>query len=245
MMRFMSYAANYQGKIESQAKKDILFSLSLQVCSSQILAYTIEEMQGFTWHVNMHFQWKTFVYVLSELRYRTSGPEVEQAWKNVQLTYELHPTFDKRLSERALLIAVSNLALQAWDAYIAANGMPNGGEPYFVPLLRSRQYLHKEPRSLSRQTGASITSSVPSSRPNVVRDTNPNEVMSVDHLAAFVWNAADLNASLGIPVVMPDLDPLDYPEDMNWSTWDNLLVDFQTNDNTVYPPDISSFTFEV
>ncbi|KAF2622821.1 hypothetical protein BU25DRAFT_302662, partial [Macroventuria anomochaeta] len=116
MMRFMAYGANYQGKTESQAQKDTLFTLSLQVCSSQNLAYTMKEMQGFMWHVNMHFQWRAFVYLLSELRYRTSGPEVEQAWRDVQLTYEFHPTFDKELSRRALPIAVSNLTLKAWEA---------------------------------------------------------------------------------------------------------------------------------
>ncbi|KAJ4359157.1 hypothetical protein N0V95_002409 [Ascochyta clinopodiicola] len=249
MMRFMSYAANYQGKTESQAKKDILFSLSLQVCSSQNLAYTMKEMQGFMWHVNMHFQWKAFVYVLSELRYRTSGPEVEQAWKSVQLTYEFHPTFDKGLSRRALPIAVTNLALQAWDAYIAANGMPSGGEPYFIQLLRRRQHSQRKsstsPSISSKQTSTSTNSSAPSSTPNVVENAKTYEPMGVDHLAAFDWNASDLNASLGIPAVIPDLTPLNYPENMDWSTWDNLLVDFQTNDNTVYPPDISSFTFEV
>jgi hypothetical protein len=69
--------------------------------------------------------------------------------------------------------------------------------------------------------------------------------MGIDNLAAFDWNAADLNASLGMPAVIPDLAPLDYPEEINWSTWNSLLVDFQTNDNDVYPPDMSTFNFGV
>lgn len=244
MMRFMAYGANCHGPGTTafQVGKDVLFTLSLQVCSSQNLAYTMKEMQGFIWHVNMHFQWKAFVYMLSELRHHTSGPEVEEAWNAVRLTYEFHPSFDQELSRRALPIAVSNLALKAWEAYVAANGTPSGGEPYFVQLLRGRQH-HSKKSNGQTDTSANTTTSAPT--PGLVPQLNADASMGIDHLAAFDWNAADLNASLGMPTVLPDLAPLDYPEEMNWSTWNNLLVDFQTNETTIYPPDVSSFDFEI
>jgi hypothetical protein len=238
MTRFMAYSASYQGKTETQAEKDALFSMSLQVLASSNLVYTMKEMQGFMWHVNMHFQWKAYVYVLSELRYRTSGPEVEQAWQNVQLTYEYHPTFDEELAKRALPIAVSNLALKAWEAYIAVNGVPQSGEPLYIQLIRSRQDRKKK----TNDTSATTTKQSLGSTHGFDQLPIADESMSFNNLA-FDWNPADLNVSMGIPPEMPDLAPLDYPEEMNWSTWNNLFVDFQTDDTTAYPPDMSTFGF--
>ncbi|KAF1354080.1 hypothetical protein EJ07DRAFT_158705 [Lizonia empirigonia] len=155
MMRFMAYGANCHSP----------GTTAFQVCSSQNLAYTMKEMQGFMWHVNMHFQWKAFVYMLSELRHRTSSQEVEEAWRAVRLTYEFHPTFDQELSRRALPIAVSNLALKAWEAYVAANGIPSGGEPYFVQLLRGRQRRSKKSTG---QTDTCANTTTSSSTPGLV-----------------------------------------------------------------------------
>ncbi|KAJ8106542.1 hypothetical protein OPT61_g9463 [Boeremia exigua] len=244
MMRFMAYGADYQGKTETQEEKDTLFSLSLQVCSSQILVYTMKEMQGFVWHVNMHFQWKALVYVLSELRYRTSGQQVEEAWRDIQLTYEFHPTFDEELSKRALPIAVSNLTLKAWEAYIAANGVPESGEPYFIQLIRNRRTRREGSSTSSGQTDtlpSEITTLYP---PYPQQQPVPNGDITddADHLAAFPWNPADLNVSLGLPPAMPDFD---HTTQMDWSAWNNLVVDFQTNDADDHLPDISTFNFDI
>lgn len=240
MMRFMAYGANYQGKSETQAEKDTLFSLSLQVCTSQNLAYTMKEMQGFMWHVNMHFQWKAFVFVLSELRHRTSGPQVEQAWKAVQLTYEFHPTFDEELSRRALPIAASNLALKAWEAYVAANGVPGSGEPYFIQLVRNRKTSAKKSSAFGAQPGSFSGGSTLLNQPQPQPEIVTNEAMGSGNPSAFQWNTADLNASLGIQPVLPDLAPFDYQEEMNWSTWNDLFVDFQTNSTDVYQSDVTN-----
>lgn len=244
MMRFMAYSAGYRGKTETQVEKDALFSMALQVLKSSNLVYTKKEMQGFMWHVNMHFQWKAYVYVLSELRYRTSGPEAEQAWQNVQLTYEFHPSFDQELAKRALPVAVSNLALKAWEAYIAANGVPASGEPMFIQLIRNRQSRLKEPSSAA--SNSSATTAEPSLTTTPAFDQPPvvDEAMGFNTLAAFDWNPADLNTSIGLPPVLPDLTPPDYPAEMSWSSWNDLLVDFQTNDCNAYPPDMSTLAFD-
>lgn len=244
MMRFMAYGATYRGKTETQAEKDTLFSMALQVLTSSNLVYTKKEMQGFMWHVNMHFQWKAYVYVLSELRYRTSGTEVEQAWRNVQLTYEFHPSFDQELAKRALPIAVSNLALKAWEAYVAANGVPANGEPMFIRLIRNRQSRLKKPSSAASYSSAASAEPSLATTPAFSQPPVVDESMECNALAAFDWNPADLNTSIGLPPVLPDLTPLDYPAEMSWSSWNDLLVDFQTNDSDAYPPDMSNLAFD-
>lgn len=246
MMRFMAYGADYQGRTETQDEKDTLFTLALQVCSAQMLAYTMKEMQGFMWHVNMHFQWKALVFVLSELRYRTSGPQVEEAWRDVQLTYEFHPTFDEELSKRALPIAVSNLALKAWEAYIATNGIPEGGEPYFIQLIRNRPDRSKKAHALANQQTTSIADAAPAySTPEPLQQPLHFTTTASDQFAAFPWRSADLNASLGLPPAMPDLAPSEYPEQLDWSAWNSLLVDFQTDSTDYNMPDVSTFNLDM
>ncbi|KAJ4317372.1 hypothetical protein N0V94_004975 [Neodidymelliopsis sp. IMI 364377] len=243
MMRFMARGAEHQGKMETQADKDLLFTLSLQVCSSQNLAYTMREMQGFMWHVNMHFQWKAFVYVLSELRYRTAGPEVEQAWRDIQLTFDFHPSFDTDLSVKALPIAVSNLTMKAWNAYIEAQGMPANGEPYFIQLIRGRQHRSKKSSVTTEQSNIPASSVDTSSTPDPTQQSVTSDGMEVDQNLPPDWNIADFNASLGMPAMTLDLDPTNHQEEIDWSVWNDLFVDFKTNETNVYPPDLSTFDF--
>lgn len=191
--------------------------------------------------VNLHFQWKAFIFLLSELRYRTEGPKVEQAWKEIEKSYEYHPSFDKELSRRALPIAVNNLTLKAWEAYTTAQGVPEIGDPYFIQLIRGR-------RTPATSLGAHIQSlEVVATAPQpllndgdtqrLVFDAQPSTNIS----QSFNWNIVDFNASLGNSIGMEDLTPLNYPEQINWSTWDNLLVDFQTSSNDDMAMDFSTF----
>jgi hypothetical protein len=245
MMRFMAYGANYQGKTETQAERDTLFTLSLQVLISMTLAYTMREMQGFVWHVNMHFQWKALVFILSELRYRTSGPQVEQAWQQIQLTYEFHPTFDEEVSRRALPIAVSNLALKAWEAYTTANSLSGDGEPFFIQLIRNRQQRVKKPSMLGQQPNTLVASHTPTDLPTSIQQLSADVSVSVSSLDGLDWNTADLNASLGLHDVIPELALFDYPEEMNWSSWNELLVDSKTNNTDVFQAELSQLDFGV
>jgi hypothetical protein len=239
MLRFMVHGAEYQSKTESQAQKDFLFDLALQVCSSQNLTYTMKEMQGFVWHINVQFQWKAFVYVVSELRYRTEGALVDRAWKEVELTFSFHPSFDAELSVRALPIAISNLTLKAWEAYKVARDITDTSEPYFVQMLRNRQHRKKKNSSHGRRSEEALPTPSSSNTPTSNYFSSTFEPQ-FDYVEAFNWNPADLNASLGVnvPAAMPDLESSDYPEEMNWSTWNDLLVSYRTNDTSEFATDI-------
>ncbi|KAF2023835.1 hypothetical protein EK21DRAFT_105063 [Setomelanomma holmii] len=230
MMRFMAHSTQYYKTDMAQSEKDILFGLALQVIAAQNLVYTMKEMQGFMWHVNLHFQWKAFVYVLSELRYRSEGAGVDKAWAEVEKAHDFHPSFDKELSYRALPIAVSNLTLKAWDAYIARRGVSSTGEPYFIQASKN------VPQLSTPDTTSSVTPSDMAglNSSNVIPNTNSSQT--------FDWNAAmDFNGDMNMTASLAETVPLDYPETMNWATWDNLLVDFQTTASTEMPIDLSSF----
>jgi hypothetical protein len=170
---------------------------------------------------------------------------VEQAWKEIEKSYEYHPSFDKELSRRALPIAVNNLTIKAWEAYIAAQGVPAAGEPYFIQLIRGRRTPTKSPDAGIQSP--ELTAPVPQpvltlgATEGFVLDAQP----STNPLESSDWNIVDFNASLGNAVGMADLTPLNYPEQVNWSTWDNLLVDFQTSSNDDTAMDFSTFSIDL
>jgi hypothetical protein len=116
----------------------MLFSNCLRVVSYQNLAYTRKGIQGFAWHVNTHFQWKSFIYVLHELR-RRADDGVDEAWKQVELTYENHPHFITDGLKRAVPFAVGNLTLKAWESFRTAQSDSGQDEPLFIRLLRSQR----------------------------------------------------------------------------------------------------------
>lgn len=229
MMRFMAhnpeqYGANSVAHVP-QSEKDMLFNVALQVTSIQNLAYTNKEMQGFIWHVNLHFQWKSFIYLVGELRYRTEAPEADEAWKQVKLVYDFHPNFAREVSRRALPIAVGNLTLKAWDAFREARDLPEEGEPYFIQVLRAQRITRESKRISSQQTQPSEhaqASSTVATSPgqNLLEDASPG---ATDPFASFQWDASlALNLDADPLMSMPQLDP----EHMDWSGWNNLLKDF-------------------
>jgi hypothetical protein len=243
MMRFMAHSTEYYNVGMPQSEKDTLFDLALQVIASQNLAYTMKEMQGFMWHVNLHFQWKAFVYVISELRYRFEGPAIEKAWAEVEKSYDFHPSFDKELSVRALPIAVSNLTLKAWEAYIAKREIPPLGEPYFIQVIRHRQSRTKASKAMAQLSAETDAEMPVETFQNGSGLVNSDDMLNTDPLQTSEWNVADYSASVGMTSSLAETVPLDHPERLNWATWDSLLVDFQTTANDEMPIDLSAFDF--
>ena len=243
MMRFMAHSAEYYNIDMPISEKDLLFDLALQVCAAQTLAYTMKEMQGFMWHVNLHFQWKAFIYLVSELRHRTKGDKVEQAWKVIEKSYEFHPSFGTEMSVRALPVAVSNLTLKAWEAYTLAQDTSASIEPYFIQLIRSAQSRSK------RSDGSTHASDIPTTLPQdhqILHDgKNPADGLDTDQkdVQHFIWDSSEFDASLGMIPGVTQTVPLEDPEQMSWSTWDNLLVDFQSNSYSDPPIDLGAFDF--
>lgn len=230
MMSFMAHSTEYSSGDLSQAEKDTLFDLALKVIAAQNLAYTMKEMRGFMWHVNLNFQWKAFVYVLSELRYRIRGAQVDQAWEEIETAYKSHPSFDKALARRALPVAVNNLALKAWEAYLTGHDTTPAEEPGFIQMIRYRRNHVKLPTKTSQQPAFEFTRAT---KEDATRDTN--RLVSDDPLAvanilpAFEWNAVEFDANLGMTNDTPDTAPLHNSVNINWEAWDSLVVDYQTS----------------
>lgn len=221
-MRFIAHNPDqYEDKGASmpQKEKNLLFDNCVKVISYQNMAFIIKGTQGFAWHVNMHFQWKAFIYILNELRYRTSGEDAELGWQQVQMVYERHPDFIAD-SKRALPVAVGNLAIKAWEAFVASRGIPDGETPHFISVLRSQ-------RAEGRRSAQ-----VPVSASTLTVDVSP-EIPSVEFQPALdplEWNE-DFSSSLDLgndldPSYITNLPPLE-PDQMNWAQWESLLQSFE------------------
>jgi len=227
VMRLVAHSAKYREVDPADippAEKDLLLDLSLEVVTLQNYAYTTKEMKGFIWHINAHFQWKAFICLVGLLCYHTATPKIDIAWQQIKLVYDFHPNFAKEEARRALPVAVGTLTLKAWEAYIAARGVPDCGEPFYIKILRNQR------------TKASNTHRKESSPPTLpqphVLETNsadPNTgigacTTSVDPSVGMEWDAS----------FMTQLDQMQLPifswdnlQHMEWAEWDNLLMDFQ------------------
>lgn len=221
-MRFIAHNPDqYEDKGASmpQKEKDLLFDNCVKVISYQNMAFIIKGTQGFAWHVNMHFQWKAFIYILNELRYRTSGEDAELGWQQVQMVYERHPDFIAD-SKRALPVAVGNLAIKAWEAFVASRGIPDSETPHFISVLRSQR------------AGGRRSAQVPVSAPTLTVDVS-SEIPSVEFQPALdpLELDEDFSSSLDLgndldPSYITNLPPLE-PDQMNWAQWESLLQSFE------------------
>jgi hypothetical protein len=232
MLRFIAHNPEHHGAPRAdstQEEKDLLFRLSVDIITCQNLCYTSKEMQGFVWHVSCHFQWKAFIYMVNELRERTHGEEVDQAWKQVQLVYDVHPNFGADFSRRALSIAVGNLTLRAWDAYAATRKIIV--EPICIQVLRVRE--------TKRTASTSHPHKFQHTKPEVYAGLNNDPAMqlpsvplapdypaaNIDSLSNLQWDSAFAGSLEPMPII-PDLPPLN-SDQMNWGVWNTLLADFE------------------
>src|SRR5947207_1478794 len=98
----------------STEELDALFMSSLRIIEYNNVGHSTQSLRPFLWHIKSHFPWDPFIYLLTELRHRTIGDEVEQAWQQVSEAYHHHGEF---LTLRSPLHdSVATLARRAWGA---------------------------------------------------------------------------------------------------------------------------------
>lgn len=215
-----------------QEEQNELFESCLRVMKLQNMVYTIDYMRGFRWHVNTHFQWRSLIYLLSALRHRTAAPEADESWKQVGITFRNHPLFAQDVGKRALSIAMGNLMLKAWDAFITARGLPPEDEPDFITSFRAQRLK----RDQACQPPPPVERALTGPEVDGHNTGMPAAAGGQAHFDPFQdaqwrqWNT-DFEASLEAPPAfggMPQV-PLDCDQ-MNWSAWDTLLTNYHTTE---------------
>ncbi|RDL41217.1 uncharacterized protein BP5553_01196 [Venustampulla echinocandica] len=210
---------------ERQAQMTTLFENSMSVLRYFCAFHSVRNVNQFQWHIKRHFQYDIFVFLLSDLRHRTLGPESNQGWQMVQDIYKCYPEL---LSSKTneLHLAVGELTLKAWGARELNLRTTNQfvETPDFILDLRSQRSRQ------SAKTGDKIPNLT-----NISYPAGPDQ--NVEHIrnnttgtgSGLPWGFIDYDPSMPIDrVVSMDMAPMD------WEYWDNLFreYDLQAGDAT-------------
>lgn len=145
MRLLMHHPRQYPDKGASmpQEEKDMLFQTSLKMIEYDNLGQTTDSIRGFLWHMNNYIQLDAFIYLLSELRNRFQGDEVNRAWQVVEQVFGNHPEI-LSTPKNTLYFAIGNLAVKAWDMRVAAIqnlAFYQPPTPRFISVLRSQRKM--------------------------------------------------------------------------------------------------------
>lgn len=135
MMKHRVYGLGSSKRPIGCLDSDRLFSESIKILEYDNLAKTMPSARRYYWHVEAHFQWHAFIFVLYELQKRLSGAEVDDAWSQIEIVYKNRA---KSLSNprNKLAVVTGNLVLKAWERRV--QGLPAGSEaqtPLFIQYL--------------------------------------------------------------------------------------------------------------
>jgi hypothetical protein len=128
-----------------------LFEWSFRALKYDNMAISNPALRGFHWHIRSFFQYHPVIYILTWVREKRVGDEVEGVWRELDATYRNRPELVER--RVGLHVALAMLALQAWDAReeeLARRDMPVE-VPEFITNLRARALAGSSAGAMARQ----------------------------------------------------------------------------------------------
>lgn len=105
---------------------------------------SMQSMKKFWWVIESHFQYSVFVFLITELHYKSDGLQTSEAWQVVQDVYQYHPELLKDRSNE-LRTAIGSFVLKTWEKRQNLHETPD-----FISELRSQR--------LSRAMGSNWSS---------------------------------------------------------------------------------------
>ena len=223
-MRVMAHHPRQQpdgGIHMSQKEKDELFNNCLKLIEYANLAYSVESLHRYLWHIGAHFQWHAFIYVLGELQFRQAGEQVDQAWRQIEEVFKNHPEMitDRKGNFHA---AVGRLTKRAWEVREVELGRR---QPNLTPLVRP-DFIDKLHSQETDDPGTKLQ------KPNVTdsQERKPDERRSENGMAHGESTASTntLNNDSGgfdLPF-LSDSTPMDLTP-IDWAVWDDVIKDFE------------------
>ncbi|KAG4419499.1 hypothetical protein IFR04_007373 [Cadophora malorum] len=206
-----------KGASMPQKEKDMLFTESLKELEFDSLGHTNKCVQGYLWHVASHFQLDAFIYLLSELRHRTSGELVDRAWRQIELSFQNRPEMIND-TKNSLYVAIGNLALKAWQKREEAQGNYQVPPPRFISLLRAQRNISEAPKRLALPAPPPSASHYMGSNGVANYANNVPQGLTYNNMAPgarqMQWAGPD---ALGFDPNMPEITPVD------WEYWQTLM----------------------
>lgn len=211
-LRFRAYhPRHYWARAENipPEEKEMLFSTCVKTLELDNIIQSNVSTQCFLWHVNSQFPFDALIHVLSELRPRSADEKTNHAWQQVDEVFQHHQEILTE-TRRGLYMAITRLAVRAWDNYESHTARDHLAtyqiqSPLFRTALLSKTALLQSGHS--DQTRQNVTDGE-----NLPTASTSTESM-MDRLDPyFDFNTSTFESS-----------------SMDWSRWDDLLQDLELN----------------
>jgi hypothetical protein len=199
---------------QPKAEKDIAFDTAIEILEYDKDGHdpsTRKLLKGFMWHIRVFFQLEAFIYMLSELRTRTTGKQVEWAWDLVEATYAHHEEI-LRETKNKLWFAVGNLCLKAWEQRVRGLRSQQGAIQVRRPACVRELYSQ---RGVKEQANATTGSSKMS-----MGLVNQADIPQMQNVAGFPgqWSEMDMPSTY-VPFDTEEMG------EMDWEYWQTLFDD--------------------
>lgn len=95
-------------------ERDALFLTAIEMLEYDDVIYTTESLRGFLWYTQIQGPLPGYIFLISELRQRTTGELCERAWRAISENHE-HRNFVRNVGN-PMHVAFMHATLKAWDA---------------------------------------------------------------------------------------------------------------------------------
>ncbi len=154
------------------SERALLWGISIKMLEGDSFAHTTKSMKRFMWHTKVYFQWQALIYILSQLKTRTTGEEVDEAWGHINDIYDNHTEFVIEW-KKPLHVAVGGLCLKAWDARLKGRQEAQEQGDFMLPLQTPDYIEMLRQHKLMTKRRSERTTSTPTLSPPQAQ-TTPN-----------------------------------------------------------------------
>lgn len=133
-----------------EIERDSLFLQATQMIEYDNVVQSSESLQPFKWYSRHYFPFPAYMFLVQELRDRSTGPMVERAWDAITANHELRGLLNNL--HNPMHMAFGNLFVKSWDAHESAqrNIGKHVSAPHFINVLRERSEKRRQARAENR-----------------------------------------------------------------------------------------------
>ncbi|GKT45535.1 aurofusarin cluster transcription factor aurR2 [Colletotrichum spaethianum] len=214
VISFLVRMGNGEATTLADHERDTLFLEAIQMIEYDNVVQAADSLQGYKWYTYLHFPFPAYMFLVTELRHRLTGPMVERAWDAIAENHDRRGLMSTLHSP--MHIAFGNLFIKAWDAHEAGQqqiGKPVQ-EPMWITRLRQRaEKMGKKHRS--SQPGPEMSVGVPHSTARAASVNNTSQLGPVQMPQNMMMTPPSVSA--GTPAMNGPPAPESDVVDMDWS----------------------------
>ncbi|EFQ33167.1 fungal specific transcription factor domain-containing protein [Colletotrichum graminicola] len=214
VISFLVRMGNGEASTLADHERDTLFLEAIQMIEYDNIVQAADSLQGYKWYTYLHFPFPAYMFLVTELRHRLTGPMVERAWDAIAENHERRGLMSTLHSP--MHIAFGNLFIKAWDAHEAGQqqiGKPMQ-EPMWITRLRQRaERMGKKQRS--GQTGAEMGAGIPQQTARAVPVNSTSQLGAMQMTQNIMMTPPSVGA--GTPAMSGPPAPESDVVDMDWS----------------------------